>query len=244
MKECSKSIVRRLHDPDMIRRVFRGVGVDIGGKPDPLVLYKALFPLMESVRTWDLEDGDAQDMAGLPDASMDFVHSSHCLEHMRDPAMALGNWFRILRPGGHLILTVPDEDLYEQGVFPSTFNRDHKWTFTVFKSRSWSPRSLNLIDLVKGLGEACDVRHIKVIDLAYRYDLPRYDQTLGPVSESAIEVLIRKRPEQEVAQGGRLPATRQPDDEVRLHLNQYRDDQRTLRESNPGRPPFKNLSEL
>jgi hypothetical protein len=27
---------------------------------------------------------------------------------------------------------VPDEDLYEQGVFPSTFNADHKWTFTVY----------------------------------------------------------------------------------------------------------------
>ena len=30
---------------------------------------------------------------------------------MRDPATALANWFRTVKPGGHLIVTVPDEDL-------------------------------------------------------------------------------------------------------------------------------------
>ena len=39
---------------------------------------------------------------------------------------------------------VPDEDLYEQGQFPSTYNVDHKWTFTILKTTSWSPCSLNL----------------------------------------------------------------------------------------------------
>ena len=47
----------------------------------------------------------------------------------------------MLEPGGHLIVTVPDEDLYEQGHFPSDYNRDHKWTFTIHKPKSWSERS-------------------------------------------------------------------------------------------------------
>ena len=126
MKECSKSIARRLADSNFIRRYFVGDGIDIGGKPDPLVLYQELFCGMKSVRTWDLEDGDAQRMSGVPDNHFDFVHSSHCLEHLIDPTAGLRAWLRVVRKGGHVIVTVPDEDLYEQGTFPSTFNRDHK----------------------------------------------------------------------------------------------------------------------
>lgn len=244
MKECSKSIFRRLYDPNFSRLYFKGNGIDIGGKPDPLALYAELFPLVSSVRTWDLEDGDAQYMATVADDTFDFVHSSHCLEHLRDPAEALANWLRILRPGGHLVLTMPDEDLYEQGQFPSTFNQDHKWTFTVFKTRTWSERSLNLLDLLRGLGDSCDIRRVVTIDGAYRYALPRYDQTMTPVAEAAIEVIVRKRPQAEIAAKGRLPIAAQPSEEIRTHLNQYRDDQKTLRAANQNSAPFQNTSEI
>src|SRR5262249_49277314 len=56
-----------------------------------------------------------------------------------------------LRPGSYLLLVVPDEDLYEQGCWPSRFNPEHRWTFTVHKSRSWSPVSVNVADLVATL---------------------------------------------------------------------------------------------
>jgi SAM-dependent methyltransferase len=244
MKECSKSVLRRLHDANFVRIYFRGSGIDIGGKPDPLVLYLELFPLMREVRTWDVEDGDAQLMAGVPDESLDFVHSSHCLEHLRDPKEALRNWFRILKPAGHLIVTVPDEDLYEQGMFPSTFNRDHKWTFTVSKAKSWSDRSVSMLDLLTRLGPAADIRRIDVIDSTYRYNLPRYDQTLSPVAEAAVEVVVRKRTHQELKYGGRLIKGDKPNREVRLHLNQYRDDHAVLRAQNRNIPPFTNDSEI
>lgn len=131
MKECSKSIMRRLSEANFINRYFRGDGIDIGGAPDPLAMYVELFPLMRGVRVWDLNDGDGQTLEGVADAQYDFVHSSHCLEHLHDPEEGLRNWFRVLKPGGHMIITVPDEDLYEQGQFPSTFNGDHKWSFTI-----------------------------------------------------------------------------------------------------------------
>jgi SAM-dependent methyltransferase len=182
MKECSKSIQRRLTDSNFIRRYFIGNGLDIGGKPDPLILYKEMFPLMESVMTWDLENGDAQFLKGVADSSLDFVHSSHCLEHLVNPAEGLRNWFRVVREGGHLVITVPDEDMYEQGVFPSTFNRDHKWTFTIFKIKSWSECSLNLLDLVRDLGAAVDVVKLEQLSASYRFEFPRFDQTLTPVS--------------------------------------------------------------
>lgn len=245
MKECSKSIGRRLADVNFTRRYFVGSGVDIGGRPDPLSLYRELFCQMSRVRTWDLEDGDAQLMEGVSAEQFDFVHSSHCLEHLADPRVGLANWFRILRQGGHLIVTVPDEDLYEQGVFPSTFNRDHKWTFTVYKTSSWSRCSINVIDLVRDLGERADLVRLEQLNSTYRFELPRYDQTLTPVGECGIEFVVRKRTDQEVTDGGRWRRIGvQPESGVRIHLNQYRDDLRTLKDGNAGHPPFKNDSEL
>ena len=76
---------------------------------------------------------------------------------MVDPQAGLQNWFRAVRAGGYLVVTVPDEDLYEQGTFPSTFNRDHKWTFSILKVRSWSTRSLNVVDLVIELGASAEL---------------------------------------------------------------------------------------
>jgi len=205
MKECSKSIMRRLHEPNFANRYFVGDGLDVGGGPDPLGLYIELFPRLKGVRTWDKEDGDAQSLDGLEDGSQDFVHSSHCLEHLDDPAAGLANWFRVLKPGGHLVLMVPDEDLYEQGEFPSTWNGDHKWTFTIHKGKSWSGKSLNLMDIISKLGDDCEILKIEKLDATYRYTLPRFDQTMTPIGECGIEAVLRKRTEEELAQGGRRP---------------------------------------
>ena len=245
MKECSKSIARRLGDAGFVNRYFVGDGIDIGGKPDPLVLYQSLFCRMSSVKTWDWEDGDAQELAGVADAHFEFVHSSHCLEHLVDPAKGLKAWMRVLRPGGHLVITVPDEDLYEQGVFPSTFNRDHKWSFSIFKHASWSNRSLNVLDLVRGLGEAAELVKVELLSSTYRYDLPRFDQTLTPVGECGIEFIVRKRPQAEIADKGRWRRSiAQPERELRLHLNQYRDDMAAMKNGNTGRPPFLNDGDI
>lgn len=239
MKECSKSITRRLSDPNFINRYFVGEGLDIGGKPDPLALYGSFFCQIKSIKTWDWEDGDAQFLQSVDDNVFDFVHSSHCLEHLVDPHQGISNWMRVLKPGGHLIITVPDEDLYEQGVFPSTFNRDHKWTFTTFKTRSWSERSINLIDMVSRLGESCELLRLEQLSATYRFDIPRYDQTLAPVGEVGIELIIRKRLDTEIEAGGRWQhGTEQPDREIRLHLNQYRNDLQTLKQANNTKPPF------
>jgi SAM-dependent methyltransferase len=240
MKECSKAIPRRLSQPNFINRYFVGDGIDIGGQPDPLALYRELFRGMRSVRTWDRADGDAQFLHGIADDAYDFAHSSHCLEHLRDPAEGLRNWLRVVRPRGYVIFTVPDEDLYEQGDFPSSFNPDHQWTFTIFKPRSWHARSLNILTLVTNLGPDAEVIKIELLDSTFRYELPRYDQTSTPVGECGIEVVLRKRPADEIRQGGRIPPQGEPSREMRIHLNQYRDDIRTLKRTNLAAPPFTN----
>lgn len=244
MKECSKSIPRRIRDSNFVRRYFVGTGVDIGGKPDPLSLYAEFFPLMGEVKVWDLEDGDAQFMAGVPDASFDFVHSSHCLEHLHDPEEGLRNWLRVIKPGGFVVVLVPDEDLYEQGVFPSTFNQDHKNTFTLHKVKSWSPRSINLLPLLCNLGGQAQLEKIELLNASYRFGLPRFDQTSTPVGECAIEFVIRKATEAEAVSGVPDRIAEQPPPHLRLHYNQYRDDCQRMKLANVAHPPFTNKGPL
>jgi len=244
MKECSKSIARRLSNSNFSNKYFRGEGVDIGGKPDPLKMYQSLFPLMQDVRTWDWEDGDAQFLASVGDSEFDFVHSSHCLEHLMDPKEGLRNWIRVLKPDGYLVLTVPDEDMYEQGIFPSTFNLDHKWTFTIYKYSSWSDRSINVIDLVRSIGDDVCIEKIELLNSTYRDEFPRYDQTITPIGECGIEVVIRKRVKDEIANKGKLPKQVKLGKEHRIHLNQYKDDQAAMKNNNQTKPPFTNEADI
>lgn len=205
MKECSKSIPRRQRNPNFANRFFVGSGVDIGGAPDPLQTFCGFFPKMKGAKIWDLKQGDAQFMNGVADQTFDFVHSSHCLEHLVDPIEGLKNWFRILKPGGHLIVTVPEEDMYEQGQFPSTWNTDHKWTFAINKVTSWSDKSLNILELIRELGDAAELVLLERLDGLFWDVLPRFDQTQSPVAECGIEFVIRRRTAKELEQGGRLP---------------------------------------
>jgi SAM-dependent methyltransferase len=52
------------------------------------------------------------DAASLPsdlDGHYDLVFSSHMLEHTANPLRALYAWHRVLRPGGSLVLVIPDK---------------------------------------------------------------------------------------------------------------------------------------
>ena len=205
MRETSKAIQRRIHDPNFANRYFTGLGLDILGGADPLGLYNELFPNLKSVRAWTPEDGDAQTLPDVKDASFDFVHCVQAIARMENPQIALAHWFRVLKPGGHLIITAPDEDLYEQGQFPSTFAPGHLWSFTIHKAKSWSARSVNLLDALVRLGPASEIVKVELLNATYRYRLPRFDQTLTPTGECAIEAVVRKRTPDELAFGGQRP---------------------------------------
>jgi SAM-dependent methyltransferase len=194
---------------------------------------------------WDLSDGDAQYMLGIGDSQFDFVLSSHCLEHLRDPFVGIENWFRILKPGGHLVVTIPEEDLYEQGEWPSDKNLDHKWSFTVWKEESWSPKSVNVIELIQTLGELADIRSIKVEDSGYRFSVGNFDQTLTPTSESAIEFIIRKKTNSEIiekrsASAGNVPIK----NELVPYFHQYVDDMGALKKLSLESMPFQKFDVL
>ena len=58
-------------------------------------------------RMWFLEGGD---LAPIPADSYDAVLSAHVIEHLADPIGALGEWARVVRPGGHLLLVAPHKE--------------------------------------------------------------------------------------------------------------------------------------
>ena len=204
MDETSKSLIRRLNDVRYANTYFKGSGIDIGAGNDSLGKYKQQFPLVEQVREWDLLDGDAQILATIADETYDFVHSSHCLEHIVNPAEAYKNWLRVCKPGGYIITTIPDEDLYEQGVFPG-FNYEHKTTWTILKEKSWSPASINVIEFLYPFRNQIEVLKIELVNGAFKYNEHRYDQTYHSISECAIEFIVRKRPAIEIEKMGRYP---------------------------------------
>jgi SAM-dependent methyltransferase len=66
---------------------------------------------------------DACELQVVADATYDFVVASHVLEHIANPLRALQEWKRVLKPGGALLILVPDRR--------STF--DHRRPFTAFE---------------------------------------------------------------------------------------------------------------
>ena len=141
MNEASKtlSVISDSH-----KKLLQGKGIDIGSGP---------YPVVQNAEPFDVIHGDADNILDYVKqvGEFDFVFSSHCLEHMKDPYKAISDWWRLVKPSGAMIFIVPDEDLYEQGYWPSIFNGDHKHTFTISKMKSWSPVSINVIELVNSL---------------------------------------------------------------------------------------------
>lgn len=189
--EQSKAAKRRFNIGKFHSNYFVGTGIDIGAGQDTVGNYRHVFRGMGPVRGWDMPDGDAQYLEGIEDNTFDFAVSSHSLEHMVDVPVALRNWIRVIKPGGHLIIAVPDEEMYERNRWPSVGNSDHKWSFTV-KTDSTMPKSINVMQLAQDIGDIAVVEKIEVINEFY---IPGWDvdQTMTPNTECAIEIIFRKK---------------------------------------------------
>jgi SAM-dependent methyltransferase len=160
MKEASKT--NRARDDAFRAAYFAGSVLDIGSGTDPVVPH---------ARPFDREHGDANHITRyLAGEAFDCVHSSHCLEHMADPRQALAEWWSLVKPNGYLIVVVPDEELYEQGFWPSQFNVEHRSTFRLNGAPPRSPVSYDLRALLLALPGA------QLIDIRRQddgYDLAR-----------------------------------------------------------------------
>lgn len=60
--------------------------------------------------------GNGKELYWFKDEVLDYVYSSHLLENFYIPEMHefLKEWFRVLKPGGLIILYLPDQKVYEE----------------------------------------------------------------------------------------------------------------------------------
>lgn len=178
MNETSKSAPSRLRNED--HKYLRGRVLDVGCGPDLLQLPPGV---PGTVTGWDLPDGDAQYLRGVPDNTYDAVHSSHCLEHVVDVATALHHWARVVKPNGAVYIVVPSWELYEHKTWPSRGNADHKSSFSLMDPVVLPDHSFFTVrDMIK-IGAACNLFLVDARIACDNYDFKRmddvgYDQTL------------------------------------------------------------------
>lgn len=76
----------------------------------------------------DVVVDSCEQLADFEDETCDAVFSSHLLEHIKDPGSALAEWWRVIKPGGYLVLYLPHAELYPRCGHPMA-NPDHKHDF-------------------------------------------------------------------------------------------------------------------
>lgn len=94
-------------------------------KNDKNIEYKDIWPVDIVSQAWDLPT--------IEDCSLDFVMSSHVLEHLPNPGVAIKEWIRTVKTGGVVFFIVPD--------MRYTFDKDRKLTpieilLTKYKTRT------------------------------------------------------------------------------------------------------------
>lgn len=176
--EQTKSHNSRIRNNDY--SYLRGNVLDIGCGADPIKLSS-----VDTVRAWDIADGDAQYLYSIPDESYDAIFSSHCLEHLVDVPTALKNWSRVLKKGGRVLVYVPSWTFYERRQWPSRYNGDHKASFDLVDPPArpshpfYTMKDMRILGLQVGLVLEDARLELDNYDFHYTWAL-QYDQTQGP----------------------------------------------------------------
>ena len=176
--ETSKT--NELRSQEFFKKYLSGKVLDIGAGEDPV---------LPGAKIFDMDQGDANNILEyLKAETFDCVYSSHCLEHMNDPIKTLDNWWKLVKPGGYLIVIVPHEDLYEQFIWPSIFSDNHNSSFRLNDKNLWSPVSINIVEACKKLYNY-EVIKFEKHDKNYDYDL-LFPKNIKPKKE--IPFLVKK----------------------------------------------------
>lgn len=104
------------------QKYCQGKGIDVGA---------GYWPLPGAIAVDTIRGpGEGKSVADFADASLDFVFSSHCLEHIEDWQAALKEWVAKLKPGGILFLYLPHPSCEIWRPGSPMVGDGHKWVPT------------------------------------------------------------------------------------------------------------------
>jgi SAM-dependent methyltransferase len=96
------------------KHLCKGKGYDIG-----CMRKEWAFPGSVPI---DISFGDGYHANNLPEIGVDYIFSSHCLEHIPNWVDTMDYWYSVLKPSGVLFLYLPD---YSQVYWRPWNNRKH-----------------------------------------------------------------------------------------------------------------------
>lgn len=161
------------------RKYMSGTGLEIGGTG----YLQGVVPILDTATNIEIGyPGYDGIHLPFPDNSQDYVYTSHCLEHISDYKNSIREWHRVVKVGGHIVITVPHQYLYEKKLHkPSRYNEDHK--------RYYTPASL-----LREIEESLIPNTYRVIMLKDNDE--GFDYTIPPEKHSSgcyeIELVIQK----------------------------------------------------
>lgn len=95
-----------------------GDGIDIGFGGDPIVSHAICMDMPNRYASYESHvqhlHGDARDLHWFSSNALDWLYSSHVLEDFENTAAVLNEWIRVVKPGGHIVLYLPDEQTYRE----------------------------------------------------------------------------------------------------------------------------------
>jgi predicted SAM-dependent methyltransferase len=100
------------------KHVCKGKGVDVGCNRNEWA-FPGAYPVDPIINGYDA--------LNFPYENLDYIFSSHCLEHLNSWVSVLNYWTSKLKPGGVLFLYLPD---YSQEYWRPWNNRKHLNIFT------------------------------------------------------------------------------------------------------------------
>ena len=160
-------------------KYMSGNGLDIGGT-GYLSNIHAILPTATIIDLgYPGYDGNTLPFS---DCTQDYAYSSHCLEHIHNYKQAIREWHRVVKVGGHIIIAVPHQWLYEKKeCLPSRYNEDHKRFYTAASflreiEESLAPNTFRVKSLVEN-------------DSGYDYNQPDDQHSIGGYE---IEVVLEK----------------------------------------------------
>lgn len=195
MNETFKAMARRRreHESGVFpwMDLFKGKGIDVGCGPD-----KVPF---DNFQGFDTQDGDANRLSEyFKPETFDCLHASQCLEHMNNPVMCLKDWLKVVKKGGHAIISFPDFDLYEKRMSVSKWNPDHKAFFSLWRKGFPGIRLpfIHVPDMLKIIEKTgAKTLRCELVTTNYDWNAPEdIDQTFDveKMVEAWIEVVILK----------------------------------------------------